>query len=176
MDASQLLTDAFDRVQDLVAGVVEGLTPEQLAYRLDPGANTIAWLVWHLSRVQDDHVAGAAAALGRSGHSGQVWVEEGFAGRFGLPFPDAETGYGQSADEVGRVRGVSAELLNEYHERVHDRTTAFVNGLSGSDYDTVVDERWDPPVTLGVRLISVVGDVTQHVGQAAFVRGVVSRS
>ncbi len=176
MDASQLLADAFDRAHDLVAGVVEGLTPGQLAYRVDPGANTIAWLVWHLSRVQDDHVTGAAAALGRSEHSLQVWVEEGFTSRFGLPFADTETGYGQSAEEVGQVQGVSGRLLREYHERVHERTTAFVTGLSGSDYDTVVDARWDPPVTLGVRLVSVVGDVTQHVGQAAFVRGVVSRS
>ena len=176
MDASQLLADAFDRVRDLVAGVVDGLTPEQLAFRVDPGANTMAWLVWHLSRVQDDHVAGAAAALGRSEHSVQVWVEEGFASRFGLPFADTETGYGQSADEVGQVQGVSGQQLREYHERVHARTHAFVSGLSGSDYDTVVDERWDPPVTLAVRLVSVVGDVTQHVGQAAFVKGVVSRS
>lgn len=130
--------------------------------------NTIAWLIWHLTRVQDDHVAEVA------GHE-QTWISDGWHDRFGLPFDAHAIGYGQSATEVGRV-AASAELLTGYLDAVHARTIAYVRGLSPDDLDRVVDERWDPPVTLGVRLVSVISDDLQHAGQAAYARGVLSRS
>lgn len=176
MTGSALLTDSFARVQGLVSAVVDGLSPHQLTHRVDHGANTIAWLVWHLARVEDDHVAAAAEVLGRPGVARQVWASEGFARRFDLPFDDTATGYGHTSEEVGEVTVDSAALLSDYYDAVHAATLAFVAGLSDADLDTVVDERWDPPVTLGARLVSVIGDTTQHAGQAAFIRGVVERS
>ncbi len=176
MTGSALLTDSFTRVHDLVSVVVDGLSPQQLAHRVDPGANSIAWLVWHLARVEDDHVAAAAEVLGRPGGGAQVWVQEGFARRFDLPFDDTATGYGHTSEEVAEVTVDSAALLREYYDAVHAATLAFVAGLRDADLETVVDDRWDPPVTLGARLVSVIGDTTQHAGQAAFIRGVVERS
>jgi hypothetical protein len=58
---------------------------------------------------------------------------------------------------------------------VHDRSVSYLQGLTDGDFDEVVDRSWDPPVTRGVRLVSVVGDDLQHAGQAAFVRGIVER-
>ncbi|RUR00857.1 mycothiol transferase [Labedella endophytica] len=159
-----LLIDAFDRIRDSTARIVDGLSDEDLTFRASPEANSIAWLVWHLTRVQDDHVADAAG-------TDQVWTSGGFAAQFGLPFDEDATGYGMSPEEVGDVAGVSAEDLASYHSAVHDRTVAYVAGLSDSELDRVVDEGWYPPVTLAVRLVSVVSDDLQHVGQAAFVRG-----
>jgi uncharacterized damage-inducible protein DinB len=164
MTSAELLADAFGRVREVVHHVVHGLTPEQLTYRVADGANTIAWLVWHLTRIQDDHLAGAAG-------TDQVWTSEGWSARFGLPFGDRETGYGQSASEVAAVRPSSAGLLTGYYDAVHARTLDFVSGLTDADLDRIVDERWDPPVTLGVRLVSVISDDLQHAGQAAFIRG-----
>ena len=92
-----LLADAFERVRGSVHRVVDGLTLEQLTARVGPDANTIAWLIWHLTRIQDDHIADVA---GRE----QVWIAAGFAERFALPFGKEATGYGQTADEVGAVR------------------------------------------------------------------------
>jgi uncharacterized protein DUF664 len=163
-----VLADAFARVLEEVRAAVDGLTEEQLAHRLDAAANPIAWLVWHLLRVQDDHVAEVA---GRE----QVWTAGGWAARFGLPFADSATGYGHSAAEVGRVRA-SAELLTGYADAVTAQTLDFLRGVEGEDLDRVVDERWDPPVTLGVRLVSVISDDLQHAGQAAYVRGVLERA
>ena len=57
---------------------------------------------------------------------------------------------------------------------MHARTVAHLAGLSEADLDRVVDERWDPPVTLGVRLVSVISDDLQHAGQAAYLRGLVT--
>jgi uncharacterized damage-inducible protein DinB len=163
MNEAQLLTDAFDRIKQSVHNVVAELSDDQLSHRVDGRANSIAWLVWHLTRIQDDHVAGVA------GHD-QVWLADGWHDRFGLPLDPHDHGYGHSSADVSSVRA-SAQLLTGYHDAVHERTVAYLATLSGADLDRVVDEHWDPPVTLGVRLVSVVNDDMQHVGQAAFVRG-----
>ncbi|MFC9551570.1 DUF664 domain-containing protein [Rhodococcus sp. NPDC056960] len=167
MDHSALLTDAFDRIQETVHSVLADLPADGLTFRVDANANTIAWLVWHLTRVQDDHVAGVAGTE-------QVWTSGGWVERFGLPFPVAAIGYGHSADEVARVQS-GAGLLREYHDAVHDRTVDYVQSIGADGLDRIVDENWDPPVTLGVRLVSVVSDDLQHAGQAAFVRGIYER-
>ena len=168
MDVVAVLVDAFGRIREEVAHVVDGLDPDELAHRADEGANSVAWLVWHLTRVQDDHVADAAGTE-------QVWTAQGWAGRFGLPLDDSDTGYGHGAHEVGQVHA-SADLLTGYHDAVHARTVEYLHTLSAGHLDRIVDKSWDPPVTLGVRLVSVISDDVQHVGQAAFVRGLVERS
>jgi uncharacterized protein DUF664 len=168
MESRELLLNAFDNVEEAVRGALEGVDPELLTVRVHPEANTIAWLVWHLTRVQDDHVAEVA---GRE----QAYTEAGWADRFGLPFDARATGYGFSSDDVGATRISAPQLLVDYHAEVHRRTAEFVGGLSGGDLDRVVDERWDPPVTLGVRLVSVISDDLQHAGQAALLRGVLER-
>jgi hypothetical protein len=168
VNAVDILTDAFDRLPALVTAAVRDLTPDQVTFRIDPDANTIAWLIWHLTRVQDDHIA---AVMGAE----QLWTADGWAARFELPFDVAATGYGQSPTEVGAVRVSDPGLLTGYYDAVHARTIQYIAGLRASDLDRIVDARWDPPVTLGVRLVSVAADDLEHVGQAAFVRGVVLR-
>ena len=168
MDISELLSDSLGRVRDDVREVVDGLDEGQLAWRPDEDSNSIAWLVWHLSRIEDDHVAGVAGTE-------QVWVAEGWADRFGLPFDPREHGYAMSSSDVGRVR-VSGDLLAGYYDAVAARTAAYVATLEPDDLDRVVDEAWDPPVTLGVRLVSVVNEVNAHLGQAQYVRGLLERT
>ncbi len=168
MDTSQLLTDAFERVRGVVTRVVDGLDAEQLASRPDRDANSVAWLVWHLTRIQDDHVADVAGTE-------QCWTALGWADRFGLPFDDTDTGYGHTSEEVAAVRVASGTLLTGYHDAVHERTVGYLAGLGAGDLDRIVDESWDPPVTLGVRLVSVLSDDLQHAGQAAYLRGILTR-
>jgi hypothetical protein len=167
MTSADLLADAFGRVAELVGAVVRGLPPELLEERIDERANSVCWLVWHLTRIQDDHVAEVAGTP-------QAWTADGWARRFALPLDDDDTGYGHGPAQVAAVR-VPAELLLGYHDAVYRRTAAYVRGLVDADLDRVVDERWDPPVTLGVRLVSVIGDDLQHAGQAMFLRGVLER-
>ena len=167
MNSAALLADAFGRIREIVHRTVTGLTPEELAVRLDEEANSIGWLVWHLTRVQDDHVAGVAGTE-------QIWTSGGWADRFGLPFDRSETGYGFSPDQVAQVQIESPQLLLDYGAAVHEKTAGFLRGLSDDDLDRVVDTRWDPPVTLGVRLVSVLSDDLQHIGQAAYVRGLLT--
>jgi Protein of unknown function (DUF664) len=152
-----------------VADVLSGLTTEQLAYQIDSGANPVAWLVWHLTRVQDDHVA---AAFGVP----QVWTSEGWDSRLGLPGMK-DHGWGHTSGQVATIVAATAAsgLLGEYHEATYAQSVKLVSEISDADLDRVVDTRWTPPVTLGVRLVSVLDDDMQHVGQAAYVRGIVLR-
>ena len=166
MNVSDLMTDALGRIPGLVHGAVDGLSVDDLAWRPDPEANTIAWLVWHLARIEDDHVAGVAGTI-------QAW-DEGWADRFDLSLPAGDHGYGHSSAQVGEVRA-SADLLAGYYDEVSARTASYVAGLTPDDLDVVVDGAWDPPVTLGVRLVSVINEVNQHVGQANYLRGLLER-
>jgi len=161
---AELLVEAFSRVPETVGRAVDGLSEDQLASRPAAGANTLAWLAWHIVRGQDAQIADLA-------DSEQVWTADGWVERFGLPFPAEALGYGMSRDDVGRVRA-SAELLNGYLGAVHERTVAYLHTLSPEDLDTVVDEAWDPPVTVGTRLVSILDDCVQHAGQAGYARGV----
>ncbi|WP_329129970.1 DinB family protein [Streptomyces sp. NBC_01476] len=168
MNSADLLADAFGRIQEEVHDAVGGLTPAELAERPDPAANSVGWLIWHLTRVQDDHVADAAG-------DDQIWTSQGWYDRFGLPFPPEAIGYGFGPDEVAAVEIADPSLLTGYYDAVHERTIAYVADLSDADLDRIVDKRWNPPVSLGVRLVSVIGDDLQHVGQAAYLRGLLLR-
>jgi uncharacterized damage-inducible protein DinB len=163
MTPSELLVESFGRVPDIVRRAVTGLSEDQLATRPAAGANTLAWLAWHIARGQDAQVADLAGTE-------QLWTADGWYDRFGLPFPPSALGYGMSHEDVGRVRA-SADLLLDYLGAVHERSVAYVSGLSESDLDEVVDDAWDPPVTRGVRLVSILDDGVQHAGQAGSVRG-----
>lgn len=166
MTPADLLTDAFSRVVDDVESVLDGIADDALVHRPTADANSIAWLIWHLTRVQDDHVADVAGA-------DQVWTSDGYAERFALPLETGDIGYGHSSEQVGQVHA-PAGLLMDYYRATHARSLEYVATVTPDDLDRVVDTRWDPPVTLGVRLVSVVNDCTQHVGQAAYLKGVLA--
>jgi Protein of unknown function (DUF664) len=167
MNVSELLTDALGRVPDEVSAVVAGLDEDALAWRPDADANSIAWLVWHLARVEDDHVAEVAGVE-------QAWLADGWADRFGLPFAVTDHGFGHTSEQVGQVRA-SGDLLAGYYQAVAARSAAYVEGLAPGDLDRIVDTRWDPPVTLGARLVSVVCEINAHAGQAQYLRGLLDR-
>jgi uncharacterized damage-inducible protein DinB len=167
MTSAELLADAFERIRAVVHRVADGLSREELSARLDSEANSIGWLLWHLTRIQDDHIAGVAGTE-------QVWTSGGWVDRFGLPLERMDHGYGHTSGQVASVV-VDAAMLVEYYDAVHAVTLGYVAGLTDADLDRVVDERWDPPVTLGVRLVSIVNDDVTHTGQAAFIRGILER-
>jgi DinB superfamily len=172
--ATAVLLEAFGRTPELVATALDGMSDADLTRRVDPDANTIAWLVWHTARMQDGQITMAERALGRA-DADQVWTSQGFADRFDLGVGDREVGYGMNSEQVAGIVA-PADLLTEYHQAVNDHTTAFLRSLDDADYDRVVDRHWDPPVTLLARLVSIEQDAVQHLGQAAYVRGVLQRT
>ena len=163
MDARELLIDEFTRIQELYADLAGSSV--DLHERPSGSGNPIAWLLWHTARVQDDHVAGVAGVS-------QAW--DGFSDRFGLPFAHGDIGYGHTSEEVSAVRIPDPSVLVDYHAAVHQLTLTYLSRVTAEELERVVDRRWDPPVTAGVRLVSVVGDCLQHLGQAAYARGLLT--
>lgn len=168
MDTNEVLADAFARIVEDFELAVAGLTADELAYRPDPDANSIAWLTWHAIRVQDDHVSALADRP-------QAWIEDGFHRRFGVDLEPHDIGYGHTSDQVGQVRPAGPGLLVDYLHAVTERTREYLATVDAVELDRVVDRNWDPPVTAGVRLVSVIDDSIQHAGQARYVRGILDR-
>lgn len=165
MTPADVYLDFFERILENGTAVVGGLDDDQLAHRPAPDANSIAWLVWHAARVQDAQVADVAGTE-------QVWFTQGWVERFALDLDPEDHGYGHTSEQVGKVRA-SGELLAAYLTAAHEATKAYLATLDADDLDRIVDDRWDPPVTLGVRLVSIADDDAQHVGQAAYLRGLI---
>lgn len=168
MQTGDILIDAYGRIVAGVRRVTSDLDAAALAYRPDGDANSVGWLVWHLLRVQDHHVSDLA---GRE----QAWIEDGWAARFGMPADPEDIGYGHTSDQVAAVRIPNPEVLCDYAAAVHVRTLAYLDSIDAEELSRIVDTRWDPPVTAGVRLVSVIGDDMQHLGQAAYIRGLYER-
>jgi hypothetical protein len=160
----ELLRDAFTRQIEHVEDLTDGLTDEIALFRPTATANSIAWLIWHSARQHDLQLCGIAGTE-------QVWFRDGWVDRFGLDLPRDDMGFGHGPDEVGLVRA-SADLLAGYYHAVHKVTLEYIASVTPDELSRIVDERWDPPVTAGVRLVSIVDDSAQHLGQAAYVRGI----
>lgn len=163
-----LLRDAFTRLIEHADELTDGLTDDVAGYRPTPEANSIAWLLWHSARVQDIQVAQVAGIE-------QAWTRDGFVDRFGLDLPRNDTGYGHGPEEVAKVRA-PAQLLADYYRAVHQLTLGYLAGVTADELTRVVDDHWDPPVTAGVRLVSIIDDCAQHLGQAAYLRGLQRQS
>ncbi|MGD1280916.1 mycothiol transferase [Mycobacterium seoulense] len=162
--AQELLRDAFTRLIEHVDDIADGLTDEVANYRVTPDANSIAWLIWHSARVQDIQLADVAGVE-------QVWLRDGWVDRFGLDLPRNDTGYGHGPEQVAKVKA-PADLLSGYYHAVHKLTLEYIAGVTAADLERVVDTNWDPPVTASARLVSIIDDCAQHLGQAAYVRGI----
>ncbi|MGF2946466.1 mycothiol transferase [Mycobacterium sp. Lab-001] len=160
----ELLRDAFARLIEHVDDLTDGLTDEVADYRPTPDANSIAWLLWHSARVQDIQLAHVAGVE-------QVWTRDGWVERFGLDLQRDDTGYGHGPDQVAKVHA-PAGLLSGYYHAVHKLTLEYVAGVTAGELARIVDSNWDPPVTAGTRLVSIIDDCAQHLGQAAYLRGI----
>lgn len=168
MQTNDVLVDAYTRIHELVHLAVEGLDAGGLAFRPDADANSIAWLVWHVTRVQDHHISEIA---GRE----QAWVSDGWAGELHMKPDPSNTGYGHSSDEVASVHPEHWDGLLAYFKAVSRRTMDYLTTVDATELDRIIDRSYDPPVSVGVRLVSVISDCLQHLGQARYVRGVYER-
>jgi hypothetical protein len=163
-----VLLDGFQRIEEGVGAVLDGLDAEGLCWQPAPGANPVGWLLWHLSRQQDAQLAAIAGEE-------QVWTAGGWRERLGLPYGPRASGYGHTAEQVAAFALENPALLSEYAAAVHGLTRLLLESLEADDLDRVVDESWEPPVTVAVRVYSVLEDAAKHLGQAEYVRGMLRR-
>ncbi|PFG31637.1 mycothiol transferase [Paramicrobacterium agarici] len=164
MNARDILIDAAGRPREAARSLSRRLTPEALNAHPGGHDNSIAWLLWHTGREIDAQTASLTG-------SEQVWYVGDYARRTGLGDAGAEVGYGHTSEQARAIRTDAAEVLVEYISEATDALVTYLRGLSDDDLSDVIDENWDPPVTRGVRLMSIIDDAAQHVGQAAYAAG-----
>lgn len=162
--AREILRDSFNRLIEHVDDLTEDLSDEMSFFRPTPDANSIAWLIWHSARIQDAQLAHIAGIE-------QVWFSGGWVDRFALDLPRDAHGYGHTTEEVGKVRA-PRDLLAGYYRAVHRMTLEYVASVTEEELARIIDENWNPPVTASVRLVSIIDDCAQHLGQAAYIRGI----
>lgn len=168
MKVADFAADALSNMSDRLITGLDGLSVEQQCYRPDPDANTIAWLAWHMTRVQDHHIADLEGG-------NQLWIDDGWDKEMGMSSDLDDHGYGHSSEQVGALVPPNPTVLAEYQAAVAKRTDTYVRGLTEEQFDEIIDRAWDPPVTRGVRITSVVNETAQHVGQVSYLRGLVER-
>ncbi len=165
MEGAQVVADALERIKGTLERAVTGLPNDDLHRQPRDDCNSIAWLAWHLTRVQDDHLSNLA---GRE----QAWTADGWHARFGMEADPHNLGGGHTPEQVAAFRAPDTQTLLDYHNAVLERSKAYLETLATADLDRVLDEpQWQTPVTVGVRLVSVINDNTQHAGQIAYLRG-----
>ncbi|HUR72964.1 MAG TPA: DinB family protein [Sporichthya sp.] len=164
MEIPDLLQELYGRIAPLSREAVRDLDAEALNYRPTPESNSIGWLVWHVARVLDHQICE------QSGDR-QLWVSGEWAGRLGRSADADDIGFGHTAERAAALRIDDPGVVLEYLDAVDARTGEYLGKLSGADLDRIIDASWDPPVSLGVRLVSVADDCLQHAGQAHYLRG-----
>ena len=165
MEWQDLLADGYDRVSQSLERTLKGLTQDDVNEQPHPDCNSVGWLAWHLTRVQDDHVAGL---MGEE----QLWTKDGWHAKFNRAPETKDIGFGHTSEQVAAFKSPDAKTVLEYHQAVLERSKRYFSTLSAADLDRELNEPWYQPLpTVGVRLISVLADSLQHAGQAAYVRG-----
>ncbi len=165
MEWQGLITDSYGRVLEILEKALDGLTLDDLKEQPHPDCNSMGWLTWHLTRVQDDHIADL---MGEE----QLWIKDKWHARFNRPPDRKDIGFGHSSEDVVAFKSPDVESLLAYHRAVLDRSRRYISNLSATDLDRELDEPWYQPLpTVGVRLVSVMSDCLQHAGQVSYVRG-----
>ena len=139
----------------------EGLTDEQLYYQPTAETNSIAWLVWHLSRWRD------AISATISGEP-QIWVSEGWAERYGMP--SERTGMGDTPAQVTAFR-VERAMLFGYVDATHRVTVERVSKLTPTQFVQLIVSHTGERHPAWRALAGVCSDSAQHSGQIAYLRG-----
>jgi hypothetical protein len=165
MEWRDLVLDGYGRILEELEVALDGLAEAELDQLPRPDCNSMGWLAWHLTRVQDDHIADL---MGET----QLWIKDEWNARFNRPADPKDIGWGHTSEQVAAFRSPGTDVLLDYHRAVLERTKRYIVGLSAAELDRELDEPWFQPLpTVGVRLVSVMSDDLQHVGQIAYVRG-----
>ncbi len=165
MEWQELIIDGYGRIEDSLAKALTGLTRDDLDRLPHPDCNSMGWLAWHLARLQDSSIA---SLMGEE----QIWITGRWHTRFGRPPDAADTGFGHSSEDVAAFRSPDVDTFLDYYRAVLAQTRRYISGLSPDELGRELDESWYQPLpTVGVRLVSVMCDGLKHVGQAAYVRG-----
>jgi hypothetical protein len=162
MGWQNLIIDIYERTYKVLESVLEGLTTDDLNKQPDPDCNSIGWMTWHLTRGRDRAISDL---LGEP----QLWIKDGWHGKFNRPADPGDTGFGHSSEDVVAFKSPDSATFLAYHKAVLERSKSFISDLAEADLERKLDSPVFPSV--GARLTGNISDNLQHAGQAAYVRG-----
>ena len=168
MRATTILHNAATRPAEAAQRLRASLSSEVLNAHLGDHDNSVAWLLWHTGREIDVQTADLAG-------TSEAWSHEGYAQLTGIGAVGDGLGLGHTTGEAREITSDQGDALVDYVAAATDALLAYISTLTDADLDEVIDENWDPPVTRGVRLVSIIDDAAQHVGQAAYAVGALSQ-
>jgi hypothetical protein len=166
MEWQQFIAAIYARISQELERVLDGLTKDDLNQIPGPDCNSIGWLVWHLTRSQDRAIADLTG-------EDQFWVKDGWHARFGRPPDPADTGFGHSSEDIAAFKSPGSKTLWEYHLTVFEPAKRYiVDRLSETDLEREVERPTFSTVSpVHAILVGVLNDSLQHLGQAAYLRG-----
>ncbi len=162
MECAEFTTGIFTRISQVLETVLDGLTENEINQQPNPECNSIGWMVWHLTRVQDMFIAMLS-------NNEQVWITEKWYGKFGRDADAKDIGYGHRPEDLANFKVPDTKTLSDYHHAVLEKTKQYTNKLSPEELDRVIDDSRAPTVAL--RLTAFISDNLQHAGQVAYLRG-----
>lgn len=162
MQCQQFIINIFERISLEMEKALDGLTLDELNKQPGPDTNSIGWLAWHLTRCHDranTHLLGGE----------QLWIEGKWHARFNRPADPQDLGVGHKAEDLAAFKSPEVRILLDYYHSVLEVTKRYIANLSEADLDRKLDNPMFP--TVETRLIATINDSCQHVGQIAYVRG-----
>jgi len=165
MNWQDLIIDGYGRALELLEPSLAGLSQADLDRQPKPDCNSIGWIAWHLTRVQDSQIADLTGEQ-------QVWIQDKWYARFNRDADSEDTGYGHTLEEVAAFKSPAPRVFLEYYRVTLEQTKRYLFSLSLNDLDRQLGEPWfQPPPTVGVRIVSIMADCLQHSGEIAYLRG-----
>jgi hypothetical protein len=162
MKCQQLISSIYDRLTEGLERALVGLTQEDLNYQPRPDSNSIGWLTWHLTRTQDQAIADLMGVE-------QLWIKEGWYLKFNRSANPQDTGSGHSPEDMASFKSPDVKMLLAYYYSVVQRSKRCFYNLSETDLDREINHTRYP--TVAARIVGVISDNFQHVGQMAYVHG-----
>ena len=165
MDFRDLVRSGLDEYLEGLEQALDGLTPVELAWQPAPSSNNITWQVWHMARVEDRWVNSYL----RQGT--EVWIADKWYSKFGLQPEDH--GARQSAEDSAAMPDLPLAGLMDYYRVVRDSTNSYVDNLTADDLGKSYSHpRTNPGPTVNWVLAHLLVEEAQHLGQVAYVRGI----
>ena len=162
MEFQQLLVMIFERVPQVLEKALDGLTQDDLDYLPKTDCNSIGWLTWHLIRVQD-------TAISRLMEKEQLWIADKWYSKFNRSADSTDRGVGHRSEEVSSFQSPDTNTFLNYYQAILKRTNEYISNLSTTELERETDIPRFP--TVGIYLASLTSEILQHLGQIAYLRG-----
>ena len=164
MDFRDAVRSGLDEYLMDLKATLDGLTPEERRYQPTSESNHIDWLVWHMARVEDAWVT-------RTGGQTSVWELGGWGDRFGIDIDGAQSGNGQTMDQVVNLPQYSMADMLEYYDAVRDRTYEFLDDFTTEDLERETEHHRRGTVNGAWILGHMTVEESRHLGQIGYLRG-----